>query len=175
MLHRGGSKRGSLSAVEQAVEVSTRLHAQSVGDAVREAGDAFSGAMGMQYVDLLTGEEVRELGLVTKISGTEEGAAFAERVNSDERLAGMYRQFEDMGLVECLFDGGDAAHLVYPRPKAFWALERRERLDLERRERERDETARRRADIVFQLVIQLAAVGFGWLLSSISSGQIKFP
>lgn len=91
-------------------------------------------------VDLLTDEEIDELRILT--SGTEIEFARAGAVKNDEYYQGMYLQFEEIGLIECvLYLGGNFAYYGHS-PKAEWAIRHHDRKAEEAKARQEAEERR---------------------------------
>lgn len=93
-------------------------------------------------IDLLTDEEIEELRILT--SGTDAEFARAREVEGDELHQGMYLQFQELGLIECVkYLGGNFAYFGHS-PKAEWAVRHHDRKAVEAKARQEAEERRHR-------------------------------
>lgn len=120
-------------------------------------GDRVASSLAVQAVDLLTDEEIDELRALAAVPDDEQEEFVRERVTNC-RLAGMYDQFADIGLVQG--QSLDGSRFLYDgmSPKADWAIARHDRLAADRERREKAERRKWRLDKL--ITVLLALLGY---------------
>lgn len=126
-------------------------------------------------MDLLTDEEIDELRALAAVLDDEQEEFVRERV-TNSRLAGMYDQFADIGLVQG--QSLDGSRFLYDgmSPKADWAIARHDRLAAERERREKAERRKWWLDelITFLLGLIMWLIGlFTPAIASVAQGLIR--
>lgn len=105
------------------------------GDASRKTSERAS-KREMVNVDLLTSDEIEELRSLIENAGELDDFSSSRIESGGQRTLGMYQELSELGL--CALDmGGRVVHLS---PMAYWAVEKADQRD---RDRKRDESDRR--------------------------------
>ena len=114
-------------------------------------------------IDSLNGEEVEELRALSK--HRDDVSSFTQQRLSDPHLAGMYRGFHDLGLVNCVELMSDQMGCYWVSPKALWVVERHDKAVEEKAVERKRETIRFALSILIPSIVSIAAVILTWWLT----------
>lgn len=122
------------------------------------------GAAAAPSIDTLNDDEIEELRLLSKHRN--DVSSFTRQRLSDPYIAGMYRGFHDLGLVNCEELMSDQMICFWVSPKALWVVGRHDKAEEERAKKDRQEAVRYAISIIVPSLVSIAAVILTWLLTA---------
>ena len=115
-------------------------------------------------IDSLNDEEIEELRMLS--AHRNDVTSFTQQRLSDPYMAGMYRGFHDLGLINCAESMSDQMVCFWVSPKALWVVQRHDNSKKEKALSERRETIRFAVSIVVPSLVSIAAVILTWWLTT---------